>query len=436
MMQYLKALGLCLGWCLPTMADATTYYVSGTGNDANSGLSAAEPLLLLQTAANLTKPGDVVEVMNGRYTPASAGDSVLNITTSGTASHWITFKALSGQHPVIDFTNGWAGIQIDAAYIRISGFEVAGGAKNVTLAYAKANAKNLSNYLTSANGIIVNQSNNTVPHHIIIENNFVHDAPGGGISTCYADYITIQHNVTVRNAFWSPYANSGISIWEMRDIDNNSGYKNYILDNESYDNQEFIPFYAVGKITDGNGIIVDDNKNTQSQNGIAYIGRTYVANNISYRNGGSGIHTYSSQHVDIVNNTAWMNNRSTAINEGQIFANSADDVNILNNISVSPAGKYFYSRYNNGKTVLYAYNILFSLTISAGRAGAALGPHDRVADPLLLQPLKGEFELTAQSPAIGSGTSTLAPSTDYAGNPRPSGQPIDRGAYQFKRAAN
>jgi len=436
MARNLTALGLLIGLSLPAIASATTYYVSGTGNDANSGLSRSAPLLHLQTAANLTKPGDTVEVMDGRYTPAGAGYSVLNITTSGTASHWISFEALSGQHPVIDFTNGWAGIQIDAAYIRISGFEVAGGSKNVTLAYAKANAKNLSNYLTSANGIIVNQSNNTVPHHIIIENNYVHDAPGGGISTCYADYITIQHNVTARNAFWSPYANSGISIWEMRDIDKNTGYKNYILDNESYDNQEFIPFYAVGKITDGNGIIIDDNKNTQSTNGVAYIGRTYVANNISYKNGGSGIHTYSSQHVDIVNNTAWMNNKSSAINEGQIFANSADDVNILNNIAVAPAGKYFYTRYDNGSTVLYAYNTLFSSTITAGRAGAPIGPHDQVTDPLLLDPSKGEFELTAHSPAIGSGTEKLAPSTDYAGNPRPSGKAIDRGAYQFTGTAH
>jgi len=432
MIRNLVALVLSLGLSLPLIANATTYYVSGTGSDSNSGLSSSAPFLHLQTAADLTKPGDTVMVMNGRYTPAAAGDAVLDISTSGTASHWISYEALSGQHPVIEFTNGWTGIQIDAAYIRISGFEVAGGAKNVTLAYAKANAKNLSNYRTSANGIIVNQYNNTVPHHIIIENNFVHDAPGAGIATCYADYITIQHNVTARNAFWSPYANSGISIWEMRDIDKNTGYKNYIIDNESYDNQEFIPFYAVGKITDGNGIIVDDNKNSQSTKGVAYIGRTYVANNISYGNGGSGIHTYSSQHVDIINNTAWMNNKSPEINEGQIFANSADDVNILNNIAVAPAGKSFYSRYDNGSTVLYAYNTLFSSTTAAGRAGAPLGPHDHVADPLLLHPSKAEFELTAHSPAIGNGTSTLAPSTDYAGNPRPSGQPIDRGAYQYQ----
>jgi parallel beta-helix repeat protein len=48
--------------------------------------------------------------------------------------------------------------------------------------------------------------------HIIISNNVVHDAPGGGISTCYADYITIEQNTTYLNAFWSPYGNSGISI--------------------------------------------------------------------------------------------------------------------------------------------------------------------------------------------------------------------------------
>jgi hypothetical protein len=416
----------------PAMAGATTYYVSGSGSDFNSGLTPSTAFRTLQTAADLTKPGDTVSVMNGTYTPGGAGWDVLDITTSGTASAPITYTAMKGQYPVINFANGWTGIQIDAAYIKVEGFDVVGGGKNITLAYAQSQANNLNNYLTSANGIIVaNFINGTIPHHVQISYNTVHDAPGAGIATCYADYITINNNITYRNAFWSPYGNSGISIWEMRDTDSNTGYKNYITYNLSYDNQEFIPFYAAGAITDGNGIIVDDNMNTQSNN-VAYHGRTYVANNITYMNGGSGIHTYSSQHVDIVNNTAWMNNQTSTINEGQIFANSASDVNILNNIGYAPSGKVFYTSYNNSKTVLYDYNDLFSTTLSAGRGGSALGPHDIVADPKFESTSTADFQLQPNSPAIDTGTTNKAPAHDYAGNPRPVGKGYDRGAYEYQ----
>ena len=90
----------------------TTYYVSSAiGHDKNAGTSATAPLATLQAAANLVKPGDTVEVMNGTYTGPANG-SVLNITTSGTASAPITFEAAPGQTPVIDSSGTWNGINI------------------------------------------------------------------------------------------------------------------------------------------------------------------------------------------------------------------------------------------------------------------------------------------------------------------------------------
>ena len=44
----------------------TTYYVSSLiGSANNAGTSATAPLATLQAAADLVKPGDTVEVMNG-----------------------------------------------------------------------------------------------------------------------------------------------------------------------------------------------------------------------------------------------------------------------------------------------------------------------------------------------------------------------------------
>jgi hypothetical protein len=420
---------LALLCTLPAAASATTWYVAGTGNDTNSGTSLAAPFATPQHAASVTQPGDTVMVLNGTYKVLCTGCDVLDITTSGTASKPITYQAYAGQTPVINFEHGWTGINITANYIIVSGFNVGGGRKLIGLAYAQQNASNLSNYRTSANGIVVGCSGTTTYSHIIIQNNVVHDAPGAGIATCYADYITIQHNTSYLNAFWSPYASSGISIYEMRDTDSNTGYKNFILANLSYENREYIPFYAVGTITDGNGIIVDDNKNTQSTN-VPYGGRTLVANNISYMNGGSGIHAYASAHVDIVFNTTYENNRTPTLNEGQIFGNTATDVNILNNILYAAPNRTYYSNYNNSSNVVYDYNLLFSTTPKAGMKGLAPGPNDIIADPLFNAP--ASFSLPAGSPAIGSASDTHAPAADYAGNPRPTpGGGYDRGALQY-----
>src|SRR5580704_7157957 len=118
----------------------TTYYVSSEiGSNNNAGTSESAPLASLQAAANLVKPGDTVEVMNGTYTGnAPQGGYVVDITTSGTASAPITFEAAPGQTPVINSSGGWAGINIEASNIVVSGFTVVGDEANYTLQQALA----------------------------------------------------------------------------------------------------------------------------------------------------------------------------------------------------------------------------------------------------------------------------------------------------------
>ena len=169
----------------------------------------------LQAAANLVKPGDTVQVMNGTYTAPAYGDA-LDITTSGTASAPITFEAAPGQTPVINSSGGWQAINIKASYIVVNGFTVVGDAANYNLQSALA-GYSTGNANLDGNGIGINPSSSVpLPNHITIENNTVYNEPGDGIYTEGADYVQILNNVVHNNANWSAYGNSGISVYRLR----------------------------------------------------------------------------------------------------------------------------------------------------------------------------------------------------------------------------
>ncbi|MCC5643273.1 right-handed parallel beta-helix repeat-containing protein [Nostoc sp. CHAB 5824] len=366
---------------ISTKVTPKTYHVSGNGNDKNSGVSSSSPFKTIQKAANLTKPGDTVLIMNGIYTNANPKGQVVSITRSGKANAWIKFKAYPGHRPKIQH-NGWNGILIHngASYIEINGLEVIGNNANVTLDYAMSEKTNKLNPLTNGNCISVDGRKNGHTHHIRIVNNKVHKCGGVGIAAIESDYVTVDNNVVFDNAWYSVYGCSGISMLSNWNSDNNRGYKMFVTNNKTYNNRMYIPWLAVGKITDGNGIIIDTSRNDRNNSKLgAYKGRTLIQNNLAFNNGGSGIHTFLSDHVDIVNNTAVLNNQSPEIKDGQIFANTSSDVRILRNILYTFPGKDINSNYRN-KNVVYDYNIY--LNSSKVRVK---GTHDIVADSQFLR---------------------------------------------------
>jgi hypothetical protein len=371
-----KEMSLSSRELISTKSTPKTYYVSGSGKDGNNGLSSSSAFRTIQKAAGLTNPGDTVLIMNGVYKNASPNGNVVSITRSGKANAWIRYKAYPGHFPKIQH-NGWNGILISngASYIEINGLEVIGNNANITLDYAMSQKNNKLNPLTSGNCISVNPGKNSRSHHLRIVNNKVHDCGGGGIGTTQSDYVTIDNNVVFNNAWYSVYGNSGISILGNWNSDNNRGYKIFVTNNKTYNNRMYIPWIAVGKITDGNGIIIDSLRNSQKNSTLsAYTGRTLVKNNLTFNNGGSGIHTFLSDHVDIVNNTAVLNNQSPEIKDGQIFANKSSDVRILRNILYAFPGKVINSNYQT-KNVIYDYNIYLNSSKITVK-----GPHDIVAD--------------------------------------------------------
>ncbi|MDX2213843.1 MAG: right-handed parallel beta-helix repeat-containing protein [Oculatellaceae cyanobacterium bins.114] len=406
----------------------TTYYISGLGSDNNNGLTPQTPFRNIQTAANLTQPGDIVYVMNGTYTASNPNSDIVRITRSGTADAWITYQAYPGANPKLVSNNWHAFAILGASHIIIDGFELQGNNDNITLPQAIAEQNNLGNPLTSGNGIGIRPSDDatpTYPHHIVIRNNEVYKFGGGGIYTYHADYVTIENNLVYNNAWYAPYGNSGISNYQNWNSDSSSGYRMIIRGNVTYNNQNLIPWFQVGRVTDGNGIIVDDTRNTQNNSTLGvYQGRTLVENNLSYNNGGRGINVYSSNFVDIVNNTTYQNSQHPAIDGGEITVGTANDVRVLNNIMSATSGKPA-NKVSNSSNILFDYNLLFNSVLYT-----QTGANDLIGvDPLFLDPSIGNFALRSNSPALNRGINGLT-SRDIVGTLRPIGSGTDIGAFE------
>ncbi|MBX9255130.1 right-handed parallel beta-helix repeat-containing protein [Desmonostoc muscorum CCALA 125] len=400
-------------------AAPTTYYVSGSGNDKNSGLTVSSPFRTLQRAADLTNPGDTVLIMNGEYTNAPGRGAALIIRRSGTPNAWIKFKAYPGHFPKIRH-NAWSGVTVteSASYIEINGLEVIGNNQNITLDYALNQDSKGKDPLTNGTCISVNGRAGD-SHHVNILNNKVHHCGAAGISAIEADYVTISNNTAYNNSWYSVYGGSGISLMSLWNSDNNQGYKIIVTNNKSYGNHQYIPYIYTGLIQDGNGIIIDVSK--------GYKGRVLVANNITYKNGGSGIHSHSSERIDIVHNTAYRNQQTQELKrKGEIYAGYSSDVKIFNNIMYSSSGIAVNSNTKN-TNVTYDYNLY-----SYGSPTVVTGPNDIIADPQFINPSTGDFRVKSTSPAINSGLRWSGLTTDFLGNPRVQGLAPDRGAYEMQ----
>ena len=358
--------------------------------------------------------------MAGTYTTTDRMDDVVRVTRSGRSNTWITFRNDAGARPKIFNQHSWQGVNIyGASYIIIEGLEVVGN--NTILARTNVVSLTPNDSETNGNCIMAQRGNGAFPHHLIFRNNIVHDCPGAGIGTSYADYVTVQQNIVYNTSWWSKWGTSGISIYESQntDTDSDRDYHNFVLNNVVHDNMQMQITHGQGKITDGNGIIIDDLNNSQSKN-PPYKGRVLVQNNVSYHNGGRGIHIYHSDHVDVVNNTTFVNGVA------ELSAVSAGDVQFINNIAYARVGGYASYVYGNRDGVVYIDNLFFNGRIEAHGEG------DLVQDPLFFNAPVGDFRLRPGSPAIDSGSSRSAPTRDIAGVVRPNGQGYDRGAYESR----
>ncbi|MGL4175275.1 MAG: right-handed parallel beta-helix repeat-containing protein [Dermatophilaceae bacterium] len=417
------------------------YYVSGTGNDDADGRDEQSALRTLQKAAKLTRPGDQVLVMNGSYSKAGPKTNVLDIETGGTADAYIRWSAYPGHQPLVEVDDNYAGIRTSVPYVIIEGFTVKGRAPSLDAAEAERLARGtnfeaaMNNTTYTSSGIASYPSGGKVPHHLIIRNNEVYDNPGSGIFSNGSDYVRIEDNVVHGNSNYSPYATSGISYYQSTAIDNSTDVKMWVRRNISYANENKVPFWysdsnpAERTISDGNGIIVDDARHSQTGDddpgggGDPYVGAFLIENNVVHGNGGRGLNVFKSDRVTARNNTFYGNGRTTDFTELQVYG--ADTVLFEANI-VAVSGDREVLNTGDATNITYRNTLFWGGLNPDYPSGEGNLP---VQDPLLVKPSQGDFRPQAGSPAVDAQTGT-APKTDIDGTVRPQGAASDLGAYE------
>lgn len=157
------------------------YYVSSsTGSDSNPGTIDA-PWKTMQKAADTAIAGDTVNVRSGSY-----GRTIFK--HSGTTDNYITFKAYTGEKPLLTGT-AWVGFDgysvSNLEYIVVDGFEVTGFGEGILFKYSK---------------------------NIIVRNNYVHDTTKFGIDIGRCDTVEVYNNTVANVAeysgIWGSYGNN------------------------------------------------------------------------------------------------------------------------------------------------------------------------------------------------------------------------------------
>lgn len=459
-----------------------SYYVkpaSQGGSDRADGRTEATAFATVQKAIDqATTSGDVVVVLPGTYERRGGylGNFARNgsrAAINGTPDRWIVLRGHPNRAKPLLKGDYWALLSADhqSSYIEIRGLDLQGNRAELTLAQAYGNNGASGDYASTGagsprfngSGISIDGrkgSATAVPHHFRILENRVHDFPNAGISTLDSDYITTAGNVVYNNVWYTRYGSSGITYNTSRPIDANTTYKHYLIGNTVFRNQAYVPWKRDGRAaedsySDGNGIILD------VLNEHGYTGATLVQNNLSFLNGGSGIHALDSNRVHIVNNTAYQNGQTPQTRYGQIFAQplrqrAMTGVVLANNVTYGLQGQatnsVSTSRLSSLANAQHLNNLYFdgdtTVNYNAG-VGDLLadpqfklrpaGPADRRLPPSNAAVPAFDFNLAADSPARASGTADDStgyyPIVDITGRFRPSGNARDRGALQFVPAA-
>ena len=409
-----------ISWSFTTAVE-TTFYVSPTGNDSGPGTQQS-PWLTLQNAANEVVAGDTVIVEPGNYAGFALG---YENPQTGTASAPITWQAQPGA--VIDARNPYTADGIDlesASYINVEGFTV----------------DNTSGTITRAGIRAVNDTN------VLIENNTAENCGQWAIFSGFSNNLdivdnvasgsTVQHGIYVSNTCSNP-AIIGNTVFG----NNESGIE---LNGDASEGGTGI---ITGALIEDN-IIYDNGAAGGSAINCDGVQNSEILNNLMYGNQAGGIALFQTDGGGPSINNIVADNTIVSPSNGRFDLNIQDvsGISVYNNIFYNsnaaagsievPGGSLsgFTSNYNVIVNAFSANGGSSIETLSQWQSSTGQDLHSIIATPsqLFVSPATNNYQELSTSPSIGAGTATDAPSTDILGNPRPSVNGYDIGAYEYE----
>lgn len=277
-----------------------TYYISPSGNDSNSGLSASLPWLTPDHPLNC---GDMISAASGTYSAANFNTGKWGTVTcpAGNNVAWLqcaTFDTCKIASANLD------GMWVDKSYWGVQGWEITTNT-NIYAACFHAGPG------SSAPATI---------SHVIFANNVANGCMGGGYevydvsATASADYIAYVGNIAYNSAQGNGACFSGFNIYEPIATDTAAGTHMFVAGNYAYSNLDPNPCDGTAP-TDGEGIILDTFDFSQG-GGTPYTEQAVVENNIVVNNGGRGI--------EILNNSAGTSHAALFVTQNTSWGNLTD----------------------------------------------------------------------------------------------------------------
>lgn len=397
-------------------AHSTTYYVSTSGNNANSGLSVGAAWRNVQYSADHVVAGDKVKILGGVY------NETVNIAASGSSTGgYLTFMNYAGQVATIDGTGlGVPGGQYGLINIASQSYIIVQGLEIRNYKTASANEVPIGIYVTGAGS------------HIQLLNNHVHDiqtaargcnanafgvafygnqAPASlnnivfrgnelnNMKTGCSETLTFNGNVdtfTVTNNLIHDNDNIGIDAIGFEKTSPDPRYdrarNGYIAHNSVYNiSSQGNPAYPKGcwcsdgiYVDGGTRIIVERNLIHHVDIGIeiasehrdkvsSYVtarsNLIYFGNSAGISIGGYANHVGGTSHVKVVNNTLYKNDgKTTGSGEFQIQFHATNN-QFTNNIVYATSQGLLVNSFTKSTSnpAQVNYNIYFS-SVSTGSA--------------------------------------------------------------------
>lgn len=437
-MRLWKALAV-LVVLLTGTANAATWYVSTSGNDANAGTLSA-PFRTINKAAGVAVAGDQVQVRGGIY------NGLVSIASKGTASAHIAFRSYPGETAVLDGTGTAADSNLvtlyKAAYVDFTDFEVRNATRIGILVWGSNNIRIANNNVHHSwrNGIYSGYDTAGVTTDITVDNNDVHDnvlenqnhaLSGGGWSTGISLTKTERGSVTRNKVHANQGEGIGMLLTNRVTIQNNTVWNNFsvniYLDNAKYItvDRNFVysdgasAYYRDGYAASGIGTANESYSTSNPLSDLTITNNIVVNSKYGFYYGnyeaGGGLH-----NTVIANNTFYKGSAALLWIDASAHTSTYVENNIFDQVGNAMTQI-------SGSGVTYRNNNWYG-----GSAGAASGGGDVLADPRLANPgglTAADYKLTTLSPVVAVGVSISSVTTDYFGVAR--GVTFDIGAHQI-----